>query len=47
MAVPWITAEIAAGNDHVLLVTPTGSGKTVIAAAIIAEAPKPAARSWS
>ena len=33
-----IEAAIASGNDHILLVAPTGSGKTVIAAAIIAKA---------
>ena len=33
-----VAAEIAAGRRRVLLVAPTGSGKTVIAAAIIAEA---------
>src|SRR4051812_34399224 len=31
-------AEIVAGHRRVLIVAPTGSGKTVIAAAIIAEA---------
>src|SRR3954471_7023882 len=33
-----INAEIAAGRRRILLVAPTGSGKTVIAAAMIAEA---------
>lgn len=33
-----VAAEIAAGRRRVLLVAPTGSGKTVIGAAIIAEA---------
>lgn len=33
-----VAAEIAAGHRRVLLVAPTGSGKTVIAGAIIAEA---------
>jgi superfamily II DNA or RNA helicase len=33
-----VNAEIAAGRRRVLLVAPTGSGKTVIAAAFIAAA---------
>jgi superfamily II DNA or RNA helicase len=33
-----INAEIAAGRRRVLLVAPTGSGKTVIAAAVVADA---------
>jgi hypothetical protein len=33
-----VRAEIAAGQRRILLVAPTGSGKTVIAAAIIADA---------
>jgi superfamily II DNA or RNA helicase len=33
-----VNAEIAAGKRRILIVAPTGSGKTVIAAAIIAEA---------
>jgi DNA repair protein RadD len=33
-----VNAEIVAGRRHILLVAPTGSGKTVIAAAFIADA---------
>jgi superfamily II DNA or RNA helicase len=32
-----VNAEIAAGKQRILIVAPTGSGKTVIATAIIAE----------
>ena len=37
-AVAKVDAAIAAGNRRMLLVAPTGSGKTVIAAAIIDQA---------
>jgi superfamily II DNA or RNA helicase len=33
-----LNAEVAAGRRRILLVAPTGSGKTIIAAAIIADA---------
>ena len=43
-----VAAEIAAGRRKPLIVAPTGSGKTVIAAAIIAEAAEPTGgASWS
>jgi DNA repair protein RadD len=40
-------AKVASGTRHILLVAPTGAGKTVIAAAIIAATVRPASVDWS